>query len=52
MTLARRLIVNAVYSLLDMPVPEKAKVDLVGDFKPTAFGFDGFKKGMKPADFK
>ena len=48
----RRLIVNAVYSLLDMPVPEKAKVDIVGDFKPTAFGFDGFKKGMKPADFK
>jgi hypothetical protein len=48
----RRLIVNAVYSLLDMPVPEKAKVDLIGDFKPSAFGFDGFKKGMKPADFK
>jgi hypothetical protein len=48
----RRLIVNAVYNLLDMKVPDKAKVDLVGDFKPTAFGFDGFKKGMKPADFK
>jgi hypothetical protein len=48
----RRLLINAVYSLLNMPVPEKAKVDLVGDFKPTAFGFDGFKKGMKPADFK
>jgi len=48
----RRLLVNATYSLLDMKVPDKAKVDLVGDYKPTAFGFDGFKKGMKPADFE
>jgi hypothetical protein len=48
----RRLIVNAAYFLLDMPVPEKADVTPVGDYKPTAYGFDGFKKGMKPSDFK
>jgi hypothetical protein len=48
----RRLIVNAAYDLLDMPVPAKADVRLVGDYKPRAYGFDEFKKGMKPADFK
>jgi hypothetical protein len=48
----RRLLVNAVYDLLDMKVPEKADVALVGDFKPRAFGFGGFQKGMKPADFE
>jgi hypothetical protein len=48
----RRLIVNAAYSLTGLQVPEKADVALVGEFKPTAFGFDGFKRGMKPADFQ
>jgi hypothetical protein len=48
----RRLLVNATYSLVGLPVPEKADVTIVGDFKPTAYGFDGFKKGMKPADFQ
>ena len=48
----RRLIVNAAYSLTGLPVPEKADVAIVGDFKPTPFGFDGFKKGMKPGDFQ
>jgi len=47
----RRLLVNAVYSLLDMKVPEKADVTIVGEFKPTAYGFDGHKKGMKPSDY-
>ena len=48
----RRLIVNAVYMLLDIKVPEAADVDIVGDFHPSAFGFNGYKKGMKPADFQ
>jgi hypothetical protein len=48
----RRLVVNAVYHLLDLKVPEKADVNPVGPYNPTAYGFDGFKKGMKPADFK
>ena len=48
----RRLLVNAVYSLLDMKVPEKADVTIVGEYKPTAFGFDGHRKGAKPGDYK
>ncbi len=35
----RRLFVNATYHLLGMPVPEKAKVDLVGDYQPSAYNF-------------
>lgn len=44
----RRLIVNAVYDLLGMKVPEKADVNIVGDFNPSAFGFGGYRKGMTP----
>jgi hypothetical protein len=46
----RRLLVNAAYWTLDLPVPAKADVTYVGDFKPTMYGFDGAKKGVKPAD--
>jgi hypothetical protein len=46
----RRLLVNAAYSLLDLKVPEKANVDLVGEFKPSAYRGNGYKKGIKPAD--
>jgi hypothetical protein len=35
----RRLIVNAVFWLLDLDVPERANVDVVGDYSPTSFGF-------------
>ncbi len=50
----RRLIVNASYWCVGMEdkIADKAKADLVGDYAPTPFGFDRFKKGMKPADFK
>ncbi|HEY2589683.1 MAG TPA: hypothetical protein VGI81_28320 [Tepidisphaeraceae bacterium] len=47
----RRLLVNTVYFLQDMKVPEKADVALVGDYKPDAFGFGGYKKGTKPEDY-
>jgi len=47
----RRLIVNAAYDLLEMKVPEKADVAIVGDYKPSAFGFGGYRKGMKPEDY-
>jgi glucose/arabinose dehydrogenase/azurin/type 1 glutamine amidotransferase/lysophospholipase L1-like esterase len=47
----RRLIVNAAYWGLGMSIPAKADVTYVGDYKPSDFGFDGFRKGMKPADF-
>jgi type 1 glutamine amidotransferase len=48
----RRLLVNACYWAVGMQrqIPEKSKVDVVGNYKPLRFGFDGFKKGVKPAD--
>jgi hypothetical protein len=47
----RRLVVNAALSLVGLEVPAQgADVTLVGEFKPTMYGFDGFKKGVKPAD--
>lgn len=35
----RRIIVNGVYWVLGLPVPQKADVTLVGDYNPTAFEF-------------
>ena len=48
----RRLIVNATFWSLQMEskIPDKANVDFVSAFKPTDFGFRGFKKGVKPSD--
>jgi len=49
----RRMIVNAVYHLLGIEVPAGGtKVDLVGEFKPTAYGFGNYKKGTKPGDYE
>ena len=46
----RRLVVNAAYSFTGLEVPTKADVTVVGEFKPTFYGFDGHTKGVKPAD--
>lgn len=46
----RRLLVNAAYWGIGLPVPDKADVRYIGDFKPIMYGFDGFKKGVKPAE--
>ncbi len=46
----RRLLVNACFWGLQMEVPERANVELVGEYQPTQFGFGGYKKGVKPAD--
>lgn len=48
----RRLLVNGAYWAvgLEKKIPKKTNVDLVGEFKPTMYGFNGFKKGVKPAD--
>jgi hypothetical protein len=35
----RRLVVNAIFWCLDMEVPEKANVDLVGSYEPSRFAF-------------
>jgi len=46
----RRLLVNACYWGLGMEdsIQEDSNVDLVGEFKPTPFGFGGYVKGVKP----
>ncbi|MEA3210525.1 MAG: hypothetical protein QOE70_3582 [Chthoniobacter sp.] len=44
----RRLIVNAAYAFVGLEVPAKADVALVGEFKPSFYGFNGFIKGVKP----
>jgi len=50
----RRLLVNACYWCMNMDsqIPARAKVDIIGEFKPAFFGFGDFKKGMKPSDFE
>jgi hypothetical protein len=50
----RRLLVNGcLWAVgLDEKIPEQSCVDIVGTFEPTPFGFNGAKKGVKPADLK
>jgi glucose/arabinose dehydrogenase/azurin len=48
----RRLLVNAVYWGAGLEVPARADVALVGDYQPSMYGFDGAKKGVKPADLE
>jgi hypothetical protein len=50
----RRLIVNACYwgMGLEDRIAEKSVVDLVGPYEPTPFKFDGYKRGVKPADLQ
>lgn len=49
----RRMFVNACYWMLnpDGQIPAKADVDFVTPYKPTMFGFDGFKKGTFPSKY-
>ncbi len=49
----RRLIVNAVYWCLGMEdkIPRRANVDLVGEYRPSFFGFGKYKRGLRPSDF-
>jgi hypothetical protein len=48
----RRLLVNACYwaAGLQDKIPEKSKVDIVGEYKPSPFRFGGHKKGVRPQD--
>ncbi len=50
----RRLLVNASYWAvgLEEKIPARAKVELVGEYKPLYFGFGKHTKGVKPADLK
>lgn len=50
----RRLLVNACYWALGMEdrIGARADVALVGDYRPSPFGFDGFVRGQRPADLR
>jgi type 1 glutamine amidotransferase len=50
----RRMIVNAAYWCLGMEdkIPAKNNVEIVGTWEPTRFGFNSYKKGVKPQDLK
>ena len=48
----RRLVINGVYWGLGLAVPAQAKVDLVGEYKPTMYGFGTGKKNTKPSDYE
>jgi len=49
----RRLVVNAAYWCVGLEdrIPEKANVDFVGPYEPNYFGYNNYKKGLRPADF-
>ncbi|HNR99569.1 MAG TPA: ThuA domain-containing protein [Planctomycetota bacterium] len=50
----RRLLVNASYWCvgLEDKIPPRADVELVGEYKPTWFGFGAHRKGVKPGDLR
>jgi hypothetical protein len=50
----RRLVLNASFWLLGMGdgVTTDLNVDYVGEYSPTPFGFDTFRKGMRVSDFR
>ncbi len=49
----RRMIVNgALWAVgLERRIPKRANVTLVGDYRPTPFGFGKYRRGLRPADF-
>jgi type 1 glutamine amidotransferase len=47
----RRLVVNGVFWGLGLEVPSKADVTPVGDYKPLMYGFNAFRKGVKPSEY-
>jgi len=50
----RRLLVNACYWCMGMEnqIPEKSKVDYVGEYEPNFYGFGDCKKNVRPSDLK
>ena len=46
--------VNASYWCvgLEDKIPPRADVELVGEYKPTWFGFGAHRKGVKPGDLR
>jgi hypothetical protein len=50
----RRLLANACYWGLGLEnhIPSQSDVNLIGDYKPTFFGFNKFRTGTKPSDYE
>lgn len=48
----RRLVLNGVFWGVGLKVSEKLDVKLVGDYQPSNYGFGGFKKDTKAADYE
>ena len=50
----RRLLVNACYWGMEMEdnIPDKSKVDFVGEYNPSKIGMGAHKTGLKPSDHK
>jgi putative heme-binding domain-containing protein len=48
----RRLVVNGVYWGVGLEIPKKANVAVVDEYKPSFYGFKGYRKGMKVADLE
>lgn len=50
----RRLYVNACFWATGLPesTPARSNVDYVSEYKPTWFGFGGFRKGVRPEDYE
>ncbi|PQO41309.1 hypothetical protein C5Y96_00805 [Blastopirellula marina] len=50
----RRIIVNAAFDLvgLEDKITPDLDVSIVGEYDPSFYGFNSFKKGLKPADFQ
>jgi len=48
----RRMLVNACYWAVGLEdrIPPRSDVEFVGDYQPTPFGYNGFKKGVRPSD--
>ena len=47
-----RFVTNSVYWGTGIAIPEKLDTAPVGKYEPSAFGNNGYKKGVKPADLK
>jgi len=49
----RRLIINACYWAvgLEKAITPELDVDFIGEYKPGWFGFNGYKKGVRPSDY-
>jgi hypothetical protein len=50
----RRLFVNACYWGLGLEsrIPANSNINIVGDYKPTFFGFNKFRMGTRPSDYE